>query len=204
MKLRVRTNADEVVRAIDDYAAGLRRAATRAVNELTDQAKTAGLREISRVYGIGPRAFEKYVDVRIARGEETVASIVVRGKGLPLHIFGATPTKRGVSVKVKGRRFLIPHAFIQRMQSGHVGVFARGAYGGKGVLRKSGSTFGRFVFGYSRRRKTDRSRYSINELYTFAPPDAFANGEVTKAMADRVDEQLGRVMKRAIAFEVRR
>lgn len=204
MKLSVKTNADQVLREIDSYVAGLKRAATRAVNELTDQAKTAGLREISRIYGIGPRAFERYVEVRIARGEETGASIVVRGKGLPLHIFGATPTKRGVTVKVKGRRFLIPHAFIQRMNSGHVGVFARGAYAGKGVLRKSGDTFGRFVFGYSRRRKSDRSRFSINELYTFAPPDAFANEEVTKAMADRVDEQLGRVMKRAIAFEVRR
>lgn len=204
MRLSVTTNADQVLREIDDYVARLKRAATRAVNELAETAKVAGLREISNRYGIGPRAFEKYVTVRLARGEETGAEIVVRGRGLPLFLFQARQTKRGVSVKLKGRRFVIPHAFIKQMTSGHVGVFARGAYGGKEVLRKSGDRFGRFVFGYSRRRRSDRSRFSINELFTFAPPDAFANESVTMAMVDRVEEQLGRVVKRAIAFEVRR
>lgn len=203
MKLAISTNADQVLRDIDAFAASVRRAAVRAANDLTATAKTAALREISSIYGIGPRSFEKYVTLIPATGDDATATLRVKGRGFPLALFDPHQTKRGVSVRIKRRRILIPHAFIARMANGHLGVFAKGAYGGKGVRRRTGS-FGRFVFGYSKRRASDRSRLPINELYTFAPPDVFANRQVLDVMVDRIEERVGTVMRRAIAFEARR
>lgn len=203
VRLSTSTNADEVVRSLDAFGhAILGRAASRAVNKLADQAKTAGLREVSAIYGIGPRSFERYVTVKLAAAGEFQASIRAKGQGLPLYLFDARQTAKGVSVRIKGRRFVVPHAFIATMRSGRVGVFARGAYGGQGITKPTGERFGRFVFGSSYRGR-NRARLPINELYTFSPPDAFANPRVVQAMSDRVQDQLDKVMRREIAFALR-
>lgn len=213
MQLRALTNHAEVARSIDAFGEAIvRRASSRAVNRLADQAKVAGLREVSRIYGIGPRSFERYVTTKMAADGEFRASIRAKGSGLPLYLFDARQTARGVSVRVKGHRFVIPHAFIARMTSGRVGVFARGGYGGKGVIKPSGETFGRFVFGRGSRkmkgirrdgRGAKRSGLPINELYTFAPADALANAEISSAMSDRVLDQLDKVMRQEINFALR-
>lgn len=213
MRLTTRSNADEVGRDLDRLGDAVQRASTRTANRLAEQAQVAGLREVDRVYGIGPRAFEKYVTTRLARDGEFEASLVCKGPGLPVYAFAPRPTRKGVSVRIKGRRFLIPHAFVARMRSGRVGVFARGAYGGKGAQgRLSGETFGRFAFIRGSKRvqgkRTDgkgqkRSGLPINELYTFAPPEAFASESVTKAMDDRVQDQLDKVAKQELSFALR-
>lgn len=199
LTLRATTNADEVIRALDAWSGEVvKAAAPRAVNRLIDQAKTAGLRRINDVYRIGPRSFERYATVRLAQRGELEASITVRGKGLPLYLFAPRQVRGiggGVSVNLKGRRILIPHAFIGRMRSGHVGVFARGAYGGKGKNEPTGERFGRFYFG--------RKRFSINELYTFSPPGAFSNPDVTRAMNERIREQLDKVFAQEVRFASR-
>lgn len=201
MRLQLKVDTQGVERAFDDIRADVLKAGSRTANRLIERAQTAGFRVVSREYGIGPRTFEQYARVKLARDGEVVASVEVRGSGLPMWHFQSRQTKRGVTVRVKGRRFLIPHAFIARMASGHVGVFARGAYGGKGVLKPTGETFGgRFRFGYSRRRKSDRSRFSINELFTFAPPDAFANEKVVDAMSETVAENIDKVMRQELNF----
>ena len=212
MPIRTTTNVQEVDRGLDTLrAAVLGQAAARAVNRLTEQAQVAGLREVDRIYGIGPRSFEKYVKTELAKGGELKASITVKGEGLPLYLFDARKVKAGISVKVKGRRFVVPHAFVARMASGRVGVFARGSYGGKGLTKRSDQTFGRFVFGKGSRKIKGkrpgkgqaRSGLPINELYTFAPPDAFANPKVTGAMNDRLFEQMEKVWQQEISFAMR-
>lgn len=204
--LRARTNADEVFAKLDAWTADVVNiAAPRAVNRLADQARTAGLREISNVYRIGPRTFEKYVEVRLAQSGELVATLTCKGSGLPLYLFQPRQVRGkggGVSVAIKGRRVLIPHAFIEsqkgkpiKFKSGHRGVFARGAYGGKGKNVFTGETSGRFHFG--------RERYSVNELFTFSPPGAFSNPRVTDAMNDRVLEQADKVFAQEVRFASR-
>lgn len=204
MRLRATTNASEVLRDLDRYADAItRRAVPRAANRLAEQAQTAGLREVSAIYGIGPRSFEKYVTTRLAAEGEFQASITAKGRGLPLYPFAARQVAKGVSVRIKGRRFVVPHAFIATMRSGRVGVFARGAYGGQGITKPTGERFGRFVFGSSYRGRRARSQLPINELYTFGPPEAFANPRVVQAMSDRVQDQIDKVMRREIAFALR-
>lgn len=198
MKLRARTNVNDVLRQMDtwvDQATTV--AAPRAVNKLMQQAQTAGFRKVAEIYEIGPRTMEKFARVKFAVPGDLEAVLTVRGKGFPLYAFQPRQTRGGVSVRIKGRRFIGPHSFIARMRSGHVGVFARGAYGGKSGRKMvaTGEKFGRFVYG--------RRRLPINELYSLSPPDAASNPDVTEAMQRRVDEQATKVFEQEIRFATR-
>lgn len=213
MRLDIKVDLSRFEARIDELRDHVLTARTRTANTLIARAKTAGFREVSRVYGIGPRAFEQYATIRLARHGEPEAVISVRGAGLPMYHFQPRQTQRGVSVRIKGRRVLVPHAFLARMANGHVGVFARGAYGGKGAAgRTTGESFGRFAYiSGSRRVKGKRKggkgqRWSglpINELYTFAPPDAFASDSVDKIMMDTVQDNLDKVMRHELRFALR-
>ncbi|MEO8755029.1 MAG: phage tail protein [Casimicrobiaceae bacterium] len=199
MSLRATSNVDQVFDKLDAWASSIIDVAMpRAANKLIDQAQTAGFRKVNDIYRIGPRTFEKYARVQLAKDGDATASITVKGAGFPLYLFNPRQVRGkggGVRVTLKGRTFLIPHAFIAKMKSGHVGVFARGAYGGKGKIVSTGETFGKFHFG--------KKRFSINELFTFSAPGAFSNPEVTKAMNDRVEEQYGKVINAEIRFASR-
>lgn len=206
MRLAVSGNEDQVLREMDAFADDAEKLALpRALNRLRDQAQVAGLRRIAEVYDIGPRTSEKYLSIKLASIAELRASITAKGAGFPLYVMAPRKTPRGISVKVKGRRFVIPGTFLATMPNGHVGVFGRGAYAGKGgtALRETHS-FGRFVFGKGRRvRKPGRrgtSELPINELYTFGPAETLSNQDVTEAMNDRVDEQYGKVIAAEIRF----
>lgn len=194
--LSVRSNEAEVFADLDAFIDNIRNVASaRAENKLRDQAKTAGFKKINELYKIGPRTMDQYTTLKFAGGSNR-AEIVVKGRGFPLYVFQPRQTKAGVSVLVKGRRITIKGAFIAKMRSGHVGVFARGSYGGKSArLQASGDVFGRFIFG--------RRRLPINELYTFGPAEAFRNAAVIKAMDDRVREQAPKVLAQEFRFASR-
>lgn len=191
--LGVTTNVEEVLSALERHVALIREVAIpRALNKLADQAQTAGLREVAADYDIPPRTFEKYLGRGFASAAEFRASINAKGSGLPLVLFDPREVPGGISVRVKRKRFFVPHAFFATMRSGHRGVFARGAYGGRGVRTPTGQRFGRFAFG--------RARLSINELFTFGPAEAWASEDVVRAMQARVDEQFGKVLQQEIRF----
>lgn len=198
MRLAVRSNIDQVFGELDRYVDQVETVAVpRALNKLGQQAQTAGFRKVSEIYGIGPRTMEKYATLKFATAQSLEVELTVRGKGFPIYTFSPRQTRGGVSVLIKGRRFIIPHTFIARMPSGHVGVFARGAYGGKSTKRivLTGEEFGRFAFA--------RRRLPINELYTMSPPDAASNPDVTDAMDERVQEQAAKVLQQEINFATR-
>lgn len=206
MRIRVRSNIDEVFRQLDaDLEAMQTIGAPRALNVLQGQATVVGYRKIAEVYGVGPRTIEKYASVQLASANDPTATVTVKGKGFPLGLFNPIPTPRGVSVRIKGVRHLYPGTFLATVTSGegaHVGVFGRGAYGGKGITKRTGN-IGRFVFGRGRRVKRPNkwgiSELPINELYTFSPPDTFANDEVVDPMLDRIEEQAPKVFAREFA-----
>ena len=206
VRLSVRTNVDQVLADVERALTSVTSvAAPRALNELSDQAQTAGLRKISEIYHVGPRTTERYVSIELASPSNLQATITVKGAGFPLYAFQPRQTKAGVSVQVKGRRITIPGTFLAKTKSGHVGVFARGAYGGKSgrTLRETGS-FGRFKFGRGERvKRANRwgsTELPINELFTFGPAESFGNADVTAAMQDRVEEQAANVIERNIRY----
>jgi hypothetical protein len=206
--LKLSHNGPEVVDAVQEWAQAIVEvAAPRAANALRDQAKTVGLREIARIYGIPVRRFEKYVEIGVAIRGDPTAYMRVKGRGLPLMLFKPRVIRGrggGVQFTVKGRTHFIPTAFIARIKNASPrdpeaqekkGVFARGAYGGKGKQEYTGRRFGKFQFG--------RRRLVINELFTFSRADAFANDDVQRVMEDRLKEQTSKVLSAQIRFATR-
>lgn len=193
MGLRATHNLPEVFAAVDAWAADvLQVAAPEAINKTIQQAQVAGLSKVNDIYRIGPRTIEKYVTVRLASTGHVEAVLTAKGFGFPLFLFNPRQIRGkggGVEVTIKGRTFFFPHAFFKTqrgkiiaMKSGHVGVFARGAYAGKGTVVTTGERIGRFAFG--------RQRLPIQELFTFGPAEALSNPAVVDAMNVRVSEQL--------------
>ena len=198
MRVKAKGNADDVLKGLDAFASKVELATTRAVNKLIEQAETEGLRKMAALYQIPKGIFAKYMRVRLAANGTFVASINARGQGLPLYLFKPRQIKGrggGTKVTLRGRTFLIQHAFIARMKSGKVGIFARGAYGGKGKQAFTGESFGRFQFG--------RRRFSINELFTISAPGAFSHTEVTAAMNALVEGKSAAILDREIKFATR-
>lgn len=197
MQLAVSTNIDQVFAQMDRFVEQAQAVAVpRALNRLQEQAQTAGLRTIAKVYGIGPRTIERLLFVQLADRQNLEATMRIRGSGFPLYLFSPRQTNTGVSVKVKGRRVIVPHSFIARMSNKHIGVFARGTYGVKSrKIKFTGEYFGRYNFG--------RGRLPINEFYTTTPPSAFSNDDVTDAMYRRVQEQASKVLAQEVAFASR-
>ena len=193
--VKLKTNVDQVLSELDGFVDDvLQVAAPRALNKLRDQAKTAGFRKLAELYDIGPRTMDKYATLTFAKPGDLEATINVKGKGFPLAVFKPRQTALGVSIQIKGGRTIIPHSFLAKMPSGHVGVFARGTYGAS------------FRFSKGRARRVRRGRWTelpIRELFTFGPAKAFANPDVVDAMQSRVDEQAGKVLKQEIRFAAR-
>lgn len=203
--LSIRTNEAEVFAAMDQFMADLQgKVGPRAANRLIGMADVAGRRKIAELYEISSRkiAGDRFMEIIPANDGDIRAKAMLRsvGRGLPLILFSPRPSvvakKRrakgsGVTVRIKGRNVFIESAFIARMPNGHIGVFARGAYGGKGLGRASGKVFGRFVYGID--------RLPINELYTFGMAETLAHPAVVDAMLDRVEDATPSVIKREIA-----
>lgn len=108
-----------------------------AINETANHARTESVRRIGQEWNAKQKDIRKALTVTKATAGRLEASVQAtggRGKGIPLVVFGARQTRKGVTVKVKraGGRGLLPGAFIATMKSGKRGVFVRGAKSRKG------------------------------------------------------------------------
>ena len=209
IRLALNTNIDQVFQEMDAYVDAIKAVAIpRSLNELSDNANVVILREMAKQYGLQQNVLRQYMrQVRATVPGGVQASVEVFGRGLPLILFSPTPSAptrgkprgKGVTVRIKGKRIFIPHAFIQRMPNGHVGVFVRGAYGGKSSKRGlslTGESLGRF--------QLSSSRLPINELYTTSPPTMAGNRNVVEAANARVETQAPVVIARNIRFAASR
>lgn len=98
----------------------------RAVNKVARSAEVQANRQIREVYNLKRSEVDDAITVRPASVNALKAVIRVKGKRLPLMLFGARQFSGGVKVTVKkGGRTLLPHVFIATMKSGHEGVFGR-------------------------------------------------------------------------------
>lgn len=194
MRLTTRDNAAQVERDFDRFTEGVIKAKVRAANALLPKVQKAGFAMVATVYQIKPSTMSQYASTQLASQGDAEASITVKGKGFPLSEFNPRQGPKGVTVTIKGRDVLFPHSFMVPSRFGR-NVFARGAYGGKGVSKPSGESFGRFAF--------STPRLPINKFYSFAPPDAFGNPLVVQAMDDAVAEGMGKQLERELASVAR-
>jgi hypothetical protein len=125
------------------------RAEIRAVNRAAKAAKTSLVREILSRYNIKRDRVEETISIFGAGAGHPFASVASRGRPRVLSYFRTRPNVEsgppfrrpgaGVWAQVKkGEGGNIPHAFLARMRSGHVGVFLRPGSGDYPIDQRSG------------------------------------------------------------------
>ena len=167
-------------KSLDDLAKAFPVAAIRALNRTGRAAEVQANREIRRTWNISRAEVDKAISHRVS-GVNRISKrgvmeyrIRARGGRIPWIRFNPRQTTTGVSISIiRGHRKVVPHAFIQTMQSGHMGVFVRrgpkrtttaGAYKNTGILRQP-----------------------IIERFTISVADMFGS----KKVFDRLDEFVG-------------
>lgn len=181
--VNVRTNAADVAL---DMLAGARdmqdKAMASALNKMADQVKVAASREVRDAgYNLKAATVKKSIKVRRASPGNLRASVVARGRPIPLIQYGARQTARGVTVNVLNGRKLIKGAFIATMRSGHKGVFVRDP---SGKHEKVGQG-----------KKASWHQLPIDEKFGPSVPDGMANERVSKALMRLTEEQFVKVLE---------
>ncbi|PXX10765.1 phage tail protein [Paraburkholderia tropica] len=158
------------------------RAIARALNKVAAQARNEASREVRALgYNMRASAIKKSFRVHGASRNKLAVSLVATGAPIPIINYGARQTAKGVTVRVKNGRKLLPHAFIATMQSGHRGVFQRVGRAHRKVKKEG--------------RKAYMSGLPIRELYGPAIPDALGNDAVEKAMARIIEQKYPRILE---------
>lgn len=163
---------------------------SRALNRTIMKVRTEASRSIRKNYKLPAKEVKKHTKLKRSRPNYLVAEIVYGGRPIPLKHFKPRQTAKGVSVNITGTRKTIRSAFIATMPSGHIGVYARGKYGGSRG----------FVFRKNRVR-THGHDLPITELMTTSVPIMAANNDVVKQVTQtandmfpkRLEHELGRL-----------
>lgn len=157
----------------------------RAINHTIKKGKTASSKAIRRVYAAQAKYVNRALSLRKSTRVTLTGEIIAASKPLPLMAFRPYQRKAGVSVTIKrGRRKLVPGAFIQTMPSGHRGVFARGKYGPRN-----------FIFRKKRLRPYPEHDLPITELNTLSVPKAYQQASVARIVRGQINtDYTGRLL----------
>lgn len=176
MQINVKADISAALAKLDRVGKEVRdKAVVRALNRVAEQARTQASREIRDAgYNVKSAALKKSIDLWKAGQGRLVARLRASGRPIPLIAYDARAVKAGVSVKVKGGRKALAHAFIATMPSGHKGVFER-----------VGSSHKKVVFnGVAQWRGLP-----IKELFGPGVPSMFANKVVMDALERGIRER---------------
>lgn len=162
---------------------------SRALNRTIEKTRTAAYRKIREFYNIPVKNLRN--DISIVRASPTLLSAKLNalGRPIPLIVFQARQTKRGVTANIAKNRVLIRHAFIAKMQSGHRGVFARGAYDGS-----------KFAFRHERVKEWPANDLVINELLAKSVPSALMNTTILESMKRGIERDLPGRMRHELQY----
>lgn len=131
IEAKVTSNVDKVLAEFTIVSQGIAdKAAVRALNRAADSTRTAGKREVTKIYNVKSRSANEQFAITRAFPGNLRSLVTVRGKPIPLYEFDAKWKQGqpgGTSVKVRrdGGRKIVPHTFVARMRSGKIGVFER-------------------------------------------------------------------------------
>lgn len=153
-------------------------AAVRALNRTATTVRAEAARRIGREYNIRIGAAKDEMKIRRATAADLKAAVVVSGRPIPLVEFDARQTAAGVSVKVKGTRKVVGHAFLATMKTGHQGVYIREI---KGSAKRPG-------------------RLPIRQLYSLSLPAAFTQEQIMDALTAIATGRFGEVLQQEMRF----
>ena len=181
---------------LDDLAREFPQAAVRALNRTGRAAEVQANREIRRTWNISRAEVDKALTHRtsgvnrISKRGVMEYRIRARGGRVPWIKFNPRQTSTGVSVSiVKGQRKVVPHAFIQEMQSGHLGVFVR-----RGPKRAT--TKGTY-------KNTGILRQPIIERFTISVAEMFSSKKVFNRLDEFVGAKLAQEMNQQVSYLIR-
>ena len=198
MKLDIQIDTKFAERELQELSRDIQqKALSSALNKTASRARTAAARAIRDQYQLSSRAVRNAIRIKRSNYRTLTVTMLVEGKPFPVMAFSAKQNKSGVSFRLKGRRVMIPHAFIATMSSGHKGVFARGGYPkAVGVIKTGEAWGGKFSFGVN--------RTPINELKTFSVPYAFMNSSVQRELRYQITEIFPKIFIHEIEWRISR
>lgn len=144
MNFQIRVTSAQAVEYLQHTVPGaIARATVSALNKVAARAKTAASTKIREQYNIRKRDLDPRIKVErlSAAGAQRSGiykvQLVARGGGIPLVLFRAQKTNKGVRVEVKVRsgKKLIPHSFMTKTMGSGEGVFLRKSAGERLVRR---------------------------------------------------------------------
>lgn len=123
-------------RLLKKASTALNSATIRALNRVADQSRTQAVRAIQEDVGASSqKSIRKFIVVDRATNQRLESRVIARTKGddrIPIYELRPTPRQparrrrpRGSGVTYGPEQKFIPGAFVQRMKSGHIGVFKR-------------------------------------------------------------------------------
>ena len=182
------------------------KALVRALNKTADQAKVQASRAI-RDAGYKIKAGTIKASITIARATATTltASVIAKGKRIPLVEYTARPVNPGVTVAVKEGRKLVRSVFFATMPTGHRGVYERDTRRGSGRVPfvrdgKRNTLRGPERVPYQRNGKRNNKQLPIRELDGPSIPQAFVNATVQDALLTGVRERFPVILARELAY----
>lgn len=179
---------------LKEAAAASDRAVSKAGGDAIRAMKTVASRKVRERKAI--KAGELSTKLRISyptRTEEKLWRLGIPAQVMPVIMYPARPTKKGVSVLINvGSRVVIPSAFIARMKSGHVGVFRR-------VGQASRVPTQRYK-GHARYAGTKRQ--AIKELFTTRVIDVFHDAGFVDDVLARGEEVFRGTYTRVLPLEL--
>lgn len=165
-----------------------------ALNKVAAQGRTQAVRQMKATYALPASALRSAIFVNRATRNTLTATLKAAGSPLPLILFKARQTRKGVTYEIKrGHRVLFPHAFIATMSSGHRGVFARGKYASNS-----------FVGRHKRLRRYPLSDTPITQLVGVGVVTSFGQAEVQAVLEAVVRERFPDLLAHEIEFRVSR
>lgn len=176
---------------------------SRGINRTATSARTKARRLIAKELGVKQKIIAKGITLKRATYSRWRADLQFAGKRIPLHVFGARQTAKGVSISTGTGKTtgFYPGAFIAQMQSGHVGVFKRVEDSRIRKPRKK-----KFIIGTFRRNDPSAGRFCWPALPIYELDAVSVGGYLAGDAAGVVDElveESGKDLEKNIDDQVR-
>ena len=188
--VNVRSNGNVVAMELMAAAQEMRDLAlVRALNKTADQVKVAASREVRAAgYNLKASTIKDNIQVRRAGPGNLKATVVARGRPVPMIEYSARKTAKGITVNVLKGRKLLAGAFFATMPNGHKGVFVRD-------------------MSKPRKERTKKNKWHdlpIKELFGPSVPSGLANATVQAALQRLIADRFPQILKSESAWLQRR
>lgn len=198
MQIDVQFNARNATVALSSLRRGIQEGAvSRALNKTAVTVRAEAARAIVRRLGrIKVGDVRKSIQLMRSTKATLVAKVVARGlRRIPLTSFGAVQTRTGVRVRVLGKVYTIPHAYIRARSGGRDAVRIR-AQSFRAQLVNLGVTF------RGHRVVSTGPDYPIAEIMVPGLPLIFVENEIQRALATVARTRFATVIAQEVRFEL--